>query len=139
MNHQIISDATLKITRMIWGSMFMSLSIFALIPTLIPSTAQPTPGMLYIIAGVALMDVAMSFAMPWSMFSKPLKERTLPPEKVEATFKSTRVIAFGMSEAVGIFGLVLYFLGEPALVTYLFVALAAVTLTLHFPRQPKLD
>lgn len=138
MNQQLVSDATLQTTRIIWGSMFMSLFLFAALPQLMPNEAQPIQGMLYMFAGLALFNVGLSFGLPWMMFGKPLKERTLPPKKVEATFQSTRIIAFAMSEAIGVFGFVLFFLGEPVMTTYLFVALAAVTLTLHFPRQPKL-
>lgn len=139
MNKNIVSEGTLKTTRLIWGSMFMSLGLFAFMPQVIPSTREPIAGLLYMFAGIGLMDVAMSFALPWLMFSKPLKARTLPPEKVNITFQSTRIIACALSESIGIFGFVLYFLGEKPLVTYIFVALAAVTLALHFPRQPRLD
>lgn len=138
MTTQLISAPTLQTIRIIWGSMFMSLFLFAALPQLIPANGERIEGMLYIFAGLALFDVVLSFVLPWLMFGKPLKERTLPPKKVEATFQSTRIIAFAMSESIGVFGFTLFFLGEPATVTYLFVALAAVTLALHFPRQPKL-
>lgn len=138
MTTPIISAPTLQTIRIIWGSMFMSLFLFAALPQLMPPNGERSEGMLYIFAGLALFNVVLSFVLPWLMFGKPLKERVLPPEKVEATFKSTRIVAFGMSEAIGVFGWALHFLGEPATVTYIFVALAAVTLALHFPRQPKL-
>lgn len=141
MNKTIISDAVLKTIRIIWLSMFMSLSCFLTVILIIPPNEElpATSEMLYVFAALSLLFLGMSFVIPFMLFTKPLKARTLPPNRVAGAFNSTRIISFALCEAIATLGLALHFITKQPMVSFPFLALGAVGLMLHFPRQPKLD
>jgi hypothetical protein len=56
-----------------------------------------------------------------------------------AKYKTATMVAAGICEAVGLFGLVLIFLGDSLQTLYLFVGVAAVALILHRPKKEELQ
>ena len=58
---------------------------------------------------------------------------------VAAKFKTATMIAAGICEVVGLFGLVLVFLGDSLPTLYLFNVVAATAMMLHRPKMEELQ
>jgi hypothetical protein len=130
----------------LWGAMLMSLVVYGVMPLLLVGTEFPgdetaaTLAPILVVLGLGL--AVASFVLRRLLLDRPLAAGTLDPETPEGAqqIQVAFVVAWVLSEAVGIFGFVLWFLGRDATLLYGFLVASAGLLALHAPlasRQTK--
>ncbi len=130
---------------MIWGSMLMSLAVYGALPLLLAGetpNAETASSLAPILGLVALGLAVASVVLRRTLLDAPLAAGEIDPETPEGAqrIQVGFVVAWVLSEAVGIFGLVLWFLGRDTALLGGFLAASAVLLALHAPlasRQAK--
>jgi len=131
----------------LWGSMLMSLVVYGVMPILLTEPlegfgAETATTLAPILVMLGLGLAVASFVLRKLLLDRPLAAGTLDPDTPEGAqrIQTGFIVAWVLSEAVGIFGLVLWFLGRDTSLLYGFLAAGAVLLALHAPlasRQTK--
>ncbi len=150
-------DQGMRVLRVIWIGTLASLGVYLLIAHLLgdPFGAVETHDK----AGYQkIYFVLLALAVLLLSITRPLKKKILAGARVhrfpageQATgellgiqsvmqkYMLAAILSFFLSECVGVFGLVLYFLGGDSRTLYLFIAASAVALYLHRPREEELQ
>jgi hypothetical protein len=123
----------------LWGSMLMSLAVYGALPLVLSmdepastnTAAMLTPILMLVGLGLAIA----SFVLRKLLLDRPLAAGSLDPTTPEGAqqIQTGFIVAWVLSEAVGIFGLVLWFLGRDTTLLYGFLAAGAVLLAAHAP------
>jgi F0F1-type ATP synthase membrane subunit c/vacuolar-type H+-ATPase subunit K len=136
--------------KSIWFALFASLTMYVLsAPLLIKNSAQTTfspeayNSLRLILFGVALVTLAATwYVRKYLLAAKAAVNPTkrMPNHPAVARYTTSMVVAMGMSEAIGIYGLILYLLGKNQIDLYLLTILSAAAMTLYYPkRQDVID
>jgi hypothetical protein len=96
---------------------------------------------MFALAGVAVSTAVATFVLRRLLIAGPIANRSLDPTTPagRARFFQAHVFCWVLSESVGIYGLVLYFLYGSRPLLYGFLAGAFVLMLLHAPRQPQVS
>lgn len=135
--------------RVIWAALLASQGIYAFIMfghfLEVPSE-PPDPIMLPVLGGVAAMVAVMSFVLP-RVLGRPAvaaavadirhRELQLPEIRKRAFMMGFTpfILSIALSEAVGIFGLVLFAVGYPLTTALVFTAASVVLIAVRFPTE----
>ncbi len=140
-------DKGLRTLKLIWFAMLVSLTIYLFIglyvgPDLQPSTSRETLDLFRpILYGFAFITLILSrYIRRMIMSGKGRREPPgqVPPQSVFQRYSTATVIAFAMSESIGIYGLLLFFLGKNQTDLYLLLLLSAAALWICRPRKDNL-
>jgi len=135
---------------MIWASMFASLVIYVVIchilaeqMTFTADETFPYQTLKYALFGAAVFILLLSSVIHRSMLNsgKPLPPQTgaaQPHHPAVGKYLTAMLISLAMSEAVGIFGLVLFFLSRDFSSLYFFVILSACAMYRYRPKKYEL-
>ena len=132
---------THRVTLLIWGAMAASLFVYALVAELVgaarASLPAPSLGVLrWVFVGLAVAQ----FAVVGLVARRLLEGRAaLPagPLRPAQRLQGAAILRFAMCEAVGLYGLVLFFLGGSRRDLYAFVVVALIALAVHVPRRER--
>lgn len=121
---------TLKI---IWSAMLMSLAIYLFVGLQITANVQPMEEAAFSVLKTVLYIVALTILMVTRLLRKRLLsgngQNRLPAQAARPPalqiYSIATVLALALSEAIGIFGFVLYILGKNPLDLYLLLVSAA--------------
>jgi F0F1-type ATP synthase membrane subunit c/vacuolar-type H+-ATPase subunit K len=131
--------------KSIWFALFASLTLYVLsAPLLIKSSAKTTFSpeayntLRLILFGAALATLAATWYVRKYLLSakaaaKPAKR--MPNHPAVARYTSSMMVAMGMSESIGIYGFILYILGQNQIDLYLLTILSAAAMTLYYPKR----
>jgi hypothetical protein len=133
-------------SRGIWFALFASLLLYVMIvPMLFATTRISFSQETYRTLRLALFGCAfLTLVLVWFLRKyllaapqgkKPAKSNQHP---AVARYLSVMLVATGMSEAIGIYGLVLYMLGKNSQDLYLLTLLSAAAMILYFPKREEL-
>jgi archaellum biogenesis protein FlaJ (TadC family) len=101
---------SLKNLQAIRIAMLTSVVFYGLIATVVPSSGEPSPIVVYAFAAIAVMEVVGIFVL--RRIVSPQTATLLPPdEKVSVKPGTALIIIYCLSEAVALYGLVLHFFG----------------------------
>lgn len=146
-----------RVAQVIWAAIFAALVIYVAIGHFIfgrefvDAESIPLHLIRNILAGVGGLMLLGSFFIRRTMLfgsgtgqlpdagQLPGSGQLVDAGAVAAKFKMATMIAAGVCEVVGLFGLVLVFLGDSLLTLYLFNVVAAVAMMLHRPRMEELQ
>ena len=139
-------DALLRVLRIIWGALLMSVGLYVLLAVLVNPQAEAwqsasSPGAgaragsslvpLAVFLAMGFAAVAVSFVLKRSFFNKAAAEQR--PEAVQTGL----IIALVLCEAAALFGLTVLFVTGSRYSHSLF-ALGAAGILAHFPRRESL-
>lgn len=127
----------------LWGSMLVSLVVYASLPALLPAADEPAALSLPLVGGLlagAVSVGATSVVLRQVLLVRPARNGHLDIGSAEgrARWLQVSIALWTMSESVGIAGLVLWFLYRQPGLLYPFLAGAALLLVVHAPRSASL-
>ncbi len=92
-----------------------------------------------ILAGVGGLMLVGSWLIRRKMLEGSRSGQPRGEEAAVKAFKAATMISAGICETVGLFGLVLVFLGDSLQTLYLFVVVAAAAMIIHRPKIEELE
>ncbi|MGH9943345.1 MAG: hypothetical protein ACRD9R_13430 [Pyrinomonadaceae bacterium] len=121
---------------LIWLAIISSVVMFFVVSRLLGPAAEEgvsaTPPLFWVFAALGLATFGLSFLLKSRLLAQARQQRR--PEVVSTAY----ILAFALSEASALFGLVSHFVTRSPFSVYLF-ALAALGLLLHKPKQAHLS
>ena len=127
-------ESTRRQLQIVRFAMLISILLYFVIASRIPSSALPNPMIFRVIALFALANLGMLVFLRKSLVANPLQALRSHPEDSAALakWKSGQVITWAVSEAIALYGLVLHFMGFPTVQVVPFF-LAGALLIVIFP------
>jgi hypothetical protein len=128
----------------VWACLVISLFIYGAIPLLLqpPPVPPPPPQAILIgaLAFVGLMTAAATILLRRFAILQPAQSGTLDitTEAGAARFFTISLLAWVLSESIGIYGLVLFLLYRVPALLYPFLSAAVLLLIFHAPRTGSL-
>ena len=132
-----------NVIRIIWLAMLASLAIYLVVCQLAGDAIRQEVGndvpldlMRRILIGISaalllLIDVVRKRTL------KPREGMT--PEAAVQRYSVTSLVSYAIAESIGIFGMVLYFLGESDIYLYFLIAISAMTMVYYRPKFEALE
>jgi hypothetical protein len=140
---------------LIWGAIFVSLLIYILVANMLVEEIKQAsmedfdlPLMRNILIAVGVLEIFIIQLLRRYMLPK---DNTSPSRKLQssstdsglvkimAVYTKATVITLALAESIGIFGLVLFFLGDSFQVLYLFIAVSAAVMFYYSPKRDELE
>jgi len=134
--------------KAIWFALFASLTLYVLsAPLLIKSSAHAAFSpeayntLRLILFGMAFVTLVVTwyvrkYLMSAKVAAKAAKTaKNTPNHPAVARYTTSMMVAMGMSESIGVYGLILYILGKNQIDLYLLTALSAAAMTLYYPKS----
>ena len=139
----------------IWFAMLFSLGMYLFVAYLagpdirvdpLPETTYTT--LMYILVGLGVVLLMVSFPLRRFMIRSVQKGNDPDPQTgpsrpdiqtVIGKYATALIISLALSESVGIFGLVLFFLGKDFQTLNAFLACSAVAMIFHCPRVSEIE
>ncbi|MBM9614067.1 hypothetical protein JWJ90_07180 [Desulfobulbus rhabdoformis] len=143
----MINDKELQrgmtITKLIWSVLFGSLIIYAFIVPLLLQNAHITFSqesyrtLRIALFGCAVLTVVFTWFIRRYLLAAPQGKRSNQSNQhpAVARYLSVMMVALGMSEAIGVYGLVLYVLGRSYQDLYMLTALSAGAMIVYYPKK----
>lgn len=137
----------ISILKVIWTALAVSLVMYVVVIPLflrdstIEFPMEAYPDLRMFMYGLALATIVCSWfvrrlLLAAKLPAKPTQSRQHP---VLQRYTTAMIVALAMSEAIGIYGLILYLLGKNQTDLYLLTALSAAAMTLYFPRKEEVS
>lgn len=134
------------LSRGIWFALFASLVAYVFIAPILFDTTRVSfskesySTLRMALFGCALLTLVITWFLRKYLLSAPQGKQ---PENsyqhpAVARYLSVMMVAMGMSEAIGVYGLVLYVLGKSSQDLYLLTLLSAGAMLLYFPRREEI-
>jgi len=131
--------------RVIWVAMLAALALSVVVSqVVVPHSKQPpNPTLRFLFAGLGVISlVAMTFVrrvvVAGNLGSLDQSRGGAPLPPPLAAYQNVVIMSLAVAEAVGLYGLTLFFLGFPVRVLYEFVALACVAMVVFLPKSEEL-
>lgn len=129
----------------VWACLIVSLSIYGAMPLLLPPPQEPPPQPQAVFIGalalVGLMTAAATVLLRRFALLRPTRAGTLDitTKAGAARFSAISMLAWVLSESIGVYGLVLFFLYRVPTLLYPFLSAAVLLLIIHAPRTGSLQ
>jgi F0F1-type ATP synthase membrane subunit c/vacuolar-type H+-ATPase subunit K len=139
--------------KSLWFALFASLMLYVLGALQIKSSAHTTFSpeayntLRLILFGVAFVTLVVTWYVRKHLLSTKVAAKaadaanaanaakSTPHHPAVARYTTIMITAMGLSEAIGIYGFILYILGKNQIDLYLLTALAAAAMTLYYPKR----
>ena len=122
-------EARHRVILIVWFSLMMSISIFLVMTTMIPSnTAEPNTTLSFALIGVAFTVVIASILIKQRYVQRAIEKRDA------AMLQTGYIIGFALCESAALWGLVDHFVTGSSYY-YLSFALGLLGMLLHFPKK----
>jgi flagellar biosynthesis protein FliQ len=140
-------DKRLMILRIIWFALLMSLIVYLFVAIRVAANVQPSISeetfailrtVLYVMAIVVL--IATKYVRKLIMSGK--SQVSQPVQALEhlafQKYSAATVVALAMSESIGVYGLILFFLGKNSRDLYLLILISAAAMVIYRPRKDEM-
>jgi len=136
----------LTTTKGIWLALFLSLILYVFIAPMLFNSAQVTFSeesyrtLRLALFTCAILTLMLTWFLRKYLLNAPQGKRTTNSNHhpAVARYISVMMVAMGMSEAIGVYGLVLYVLGKNHQDLYLLTLLSAIAMLLYFPQKEEI-
>jgi hypothetical protein len=128
----------------VWACLILSLFIYGAMPFLLPPPPTPPPELQVVFVGalafVGLLTATATIFLRRFALLRPAQTGTLNIDTQAgfARFFTISMLVWVLSESIGIYGLVLFFLYRVLGPLYSFLAVAVLLLVFHAPRTDSL-
>jgi hypothetical protein len=132
-----------NIIRIIWLAMLVSLAIYLVICQLAGDAVRQGVG--NDIPLDLMRSILIAISVAELLLIDFFRKRTLKPrrgaapEAVVQKYSVTSLISYAIAESIGIFGMVLYFLGDRVHYLYMLIAISALTMVYYRPKFEELE
>ena len=132
-----------NVIRIIWLAMLASLGIYFVICQLAGDALRQHAGdeafldlMRRVLIGIAAAELIFTdFFRKWILKARP----GMTAAMVVQRYSLMSLVSFAVAESIGIFGLVLYFLGDTKAYLYFLIAISALAMFYYRPRFGTLE
>ena len=140
-------DRVLAVLNIIWLALLGSLAVYVIFGRLVapdlksPLSAETLPVLrtaLYALAGITLIAAAYVRRLMLAASGQAAAQIQARPLSLPQRYSSAVVASLAMSESVGIYGLVLFLLGQNARDLYLLVGMSAAAMFYFRPGKEEL-
>jgi len=142
--------------KSLWFALFASLMLYVLVALQIKSSAHTTFSpeayntLRLILFGLAFVTLVVTWYVRKHLLSAKVAAKaaktanaadaanaakSTPHHPAVARYTTIMITAMGLSEAIGIYGFILYILGKNQIDLYLLTALSAAAMTLYYPKR----
>jgi hypothetical protein len=137
----------ISILKVIWTALAVSLIMYVVVIPLflrdstIAFPAEAYPELRMLMYGLGFATLVFSWfirRMLLAVKNKPKQTQSRQHPALQR-YTTAMIVALAMTEAIGIYGLILYLLGKNQIDLYLLTALAAAAMTLYFPRKEEVS
>ena len=140
-------DKRLMILRIIWFAMLMSLVVYLFVAIWVatdlkPSISEETYGILrtalYIMSIVILIAAKYVRKLVISGRSQVSQPAPALEHLALQKYSGATIVALAMSESIGVYGLILFFLGKNSMDLYLLILVSAAAMVIYRPRKDEM-
>lgn len=136
----------ITVVRGIWAALFASLILYVVMaPMVFGSTAIALSAEGYRILrlglyGGAVLTLLLTWVLRRTLLAgkRPAKPSRSGQHPAVSRYISVMMVTMGMSEAIGVYGLILYILGQHRQDLYLLTLLSAAAMLLYFPKKEEI-
>jgi hypothetical protein len=131
-------ETSLRQLRIVHAAMLVSIVLYAFISSHAPARPAPASVVLYLIAGICVAEFGVILVLRNKLLGSagPISS-SAPDEKiVVARWRTACIVTWAMCEAIGLFGLVLRYLGFPMAQAMCFFVAGFALLLLFAPKRP---
>lgn len=136
----------ITVARGIWVALFASLILYvAMAPMVFGTAAVPFSEEGYrtlrlALYGGALLTLVLTWVIRRTLLtgSRPAKVTRSDQHPAVSRYIAVMMVTMGMSEAIGVYGLILYILGQHRQDLYLLTLLSAAAMLLYFPKKEEI-
>lgn len=130
--------------KMIWFSMLLSLVIYLIIGIVVAPGIQPLLdekilGILriifYLLAFITLIATRFIRSVILSKKNQTIEPAQVSKQSVFQRYQSATIAIIAISESIGIYGLVLFFLGRNSMDLYLLLIISAAAMVIYRPNK----
>ncbi|HVP76388.1 MAG TPA: hypothetical protein VMV04_00690 [Thermodesulfobacteriota bacterium] len=140
-------DKRLMILRIIWFAMLISLAVYLFVAIRVATNVQPSisvemftilRAVFYVMAIATLIaakyvrKLIMSGRSQVSQPAQALEQLTLQK------YSAATIVALALSESIGVYGLILFFLGKNSTDLYLLILVSAAAMVIYRPRRDEM-
>ncbi len=140
-------DKRLMTLRIIWFAMLVSLGIYLFIGIQVGTSVQSSiHEETFAILRTALYVMAIAILIATKYVRKLImsgrSQVSQPAQAVEhlalQKYSATTIVALAMSESIGVYGLILFFLGKNSTDLYLLILISAAAMVIYRPRKDEM-
>jgi len=140
-------DKRLMTLRIIWFAMLMSLDIYLFVGIQVGTNVQSsinedTLGILRTVLYAMAFAILIATRYIRKLILSGKSEVSQPAQVLKhpalQKYSAATIVALAMSESIGIYGLVLFFLGKNSTDLYLLILISAVAMVMYRPRKDEM-
>ena len=140
-------DKRLMILRIIWFAMLMSLVVYLFVAIRAAANVQPaigeeTLGILRTVLYVLAIAILIAAKYVRKLITSGRSQVSQPVQTLEylalQKYSAATIVALAMSESIGIYGLILFFLGKNSTDLYLLILVSAAAMVIYRPRKDEM-
>lgn len=148
-------ESRLLVMWIIWGAMVVSLGVYIAICVLVGDKVRQTMGegfplalLRNILFGISIVELIATHFIRKLMMREPVTDpgsisSAEPVARDSASmhgkYLSAMVISLALCESIGIYGLVLFFLGDSFQTMYTFMIISAAGMLFHRPKRESIE
>ncbi len=122
------------ISWVLWGALLVFAGFYAGMTNFItPSADVPGPILTYVLGVAAAFNVVVALVVRFFLRRFIRKENAKPTASWAGRYLAMAILIWALSEAISIYGLVLFLIGVPAMTTYIFTILSVALLVFNMP------
>ena len=124
----------MMISWILWGALLVSVGFHAgMTQFMKPSGESPGPMLVYVLLGASAFNAAVALIVRFFLRRFIRKEKAKPAPSWAGRYLTMAILIWALSEAVSIYGLVLFLIGVPAATTSIFTGLSVALLVFNMP------
>ncbi len=146
-------DIAWRIIMIIWGAMILTLVVYLVVAKLVEGQMKPVGAdfpletMTLALFGVSLVTFIVTHYIRKAMLKVSDRGPVIAATRNQFTqsqhpaagkYTTAIVVAMALSESIGIYGLVLFFLSKDSMTLYLFIIMSATAMFYYRPRKEEL-
>jgi F0F1-type ATP synthase membrane subunit c/vacuolar-type H+-ATPase subunit K len=140
-------DKRLLTLRIIWFAMFVSLGIYLFVGIHVgtnvrSSINEDTLGMLRTVLYAMAVAILIAARYIRKLIMSGKSQVSQPAQVLEhlalQKYSAATIVALAMSESIGIYGLILFFLGKNSTDLYLLILISAAAIVMYRPRKDEM-
>jgi hypothetical protein len=140
-------DKRLMILRIIWFAMLMSLVVYLFVAIRVAANVQPsiseeTFGILRTVLYIMAIAILIAAKYLRKLIMSGRSQVSQPIQALEylalQRYSAATIVALAMSDSVGVYGLILFFLGKNSRDLYLLILVSAAAMVIYRPRKDEM-
>ena len=146
-------DSAWKVIMVIWGALVFTLAVYLIVAKLVEGQLKPMgvdlpiESMTIALFGVSIVTLIITHYIRKAMLkvsdrgpdAAAVRNPSIQIQNPAAgKYLTAIIVAMALSESIGIYGLVLFFLSKDSITLYLFISMSAIAMFYYRPRKEEL-